>query len=402
MMWDHASLLRRALLLTSLLTLSGLHAQQDQQSACWRPALLLTLVPCLLGTASTTVFIFTAQTAWESIYGLAMAFTLYHALFLLGYFLYNRRRMLGLLRRAEELEHITSTCRQCRDHSVFRGKAALICVVTVSAMITWMAVVFSEVKLAHPNYILPAKLPQMMLTKSWYPVVMMLQTILSSVTLSLQIMFEMLLVGMADAARVFMARLGVFCQRHVSEDIGSGSTVLKPCGARVGNNDTTGGSTMAKDDRNPENRKSATKNSTSYTNNEYSSIDDVLHDGNNIGSFRKPNPLSAWSINCSPRFSPTLELTQPLTPSLEAPFSLASHKLEARLLLLTELCDQVRRFVEDADEFCSFPALSLHSSVAAGLLLGSYVSIILFSNGSAVPGIAVGFLVFEVSISYKW
>ena len=394
-MWDHARLLRRTLQLTSLLTLSGLHELEDERSARWRPGLLLTLTVCLLCNASTNAFIFTTTTAFETMYSMAMAFTSYHSLFLLGYFICRRRRMLGLLRRIAELERATSAWSQPDEHTVFLRLTVLNCAIMVVATAVWMAAVFSQGQFSHPYYLMPVRLPQALLTPSWYPAIMVIQTVFTAMVFTLQIAFELLLVGSADALRIFTARLGVFCQRHVSDNDDAEGEAFNWRGDRDGV-DMKGVCHPSQDDHVMNDKLTPGKNTNRNT--DIAPSKENLHDDGN-GVSKKRIPPTAWVINNSS------DLPQPLSDipgsirsaeALTASLAIPSD-LESRLRILTGLYGSIRRLAEDADDFCSLPTLSLHSTVAAGLLLGGYVCIILFNEESTMLGMAVGFAVFEVS-----
>ena len=413
-MWDHARLLRFALLVVSVLSLSGLHSQRGSLS------LLVTVGICLPCAVATVAFLVTTGTAWEFMFSLTMFFTVLHALFLLVYLLRYRREMLRLVSRVAELEQTTSTWRKKDDYHVFQRNAGLVCGFVVITTGVWLFVSFSK-KLEHPNYILPARLPEIMLTPSWYPVVMAAQFFFCLVVLPLQVLFEVLLLGMADAVTVFMARLGTLCENWLGdgENTEVGDSIW-----RRGDGDgdvRLPDSKMADDKLTTKTSKfTAEANQKEFTNSDNHRAKITFHQSGKISASAKPGAPIVWTTSISPDHPldnlPTSDLSSTeapparffgdLPPSagcLECPHTYLGvpRDLDARLRILTSLYSSVRRLAEDCADFCSLPVFLLHATVAGGLMLGSYVCIILFSKGEATTRTATGFVVFEVSDACK-
>ncbi|KAF0292518.1 hypothetical protein FJT64_009506 [Amphibalanus amphitrite] len=377
--WDHSCLLSRALLLISVLTLSGLHREWDQQPSCWSLGLLLTASVSVACAVSTSAFIVTVSTVWEFLYSLTMFFTQLHAMLVLAYLIYRRRQLLDLVRRIADLDRATSAWRRPNDHCELQRKAALLCAVTFTPMFVWLGVTLTK-ELTHPNYILSARLPDAMLTPAWYPVVMVLQSFFCVCTMSLQVFFEVLLLGMADSVTAFTERLGTFCQRQISDQDSPESSVTDWKDERGDNSDRTPLPAYGEKPNPNTNKLTLVFNPEKHFNHDIQSPELMLHNLGKDETPTKPRAPIAWTIGSSSSNRDHLASNIPTEGHFtEAPGARPTTvgDLETRLDLLTSLFDSVRRLADDNAEFCSLPTLSLYSSVAAGLLLGSYASMVL-------------------------
>ncbi|KAF0290933.1 hypothetical protein FJT64_010882 [Amphibalanus amphitrite] len=162
-MWSQVRVLRRALLLTSLLTVSGLHMSGRRPAVGWRAGRLLTLALAAVVSGCALANTVTACPASMMMYCLTMGALLYHSLAVLVHLLFHRRRLHGLLRRAELLLKATALCQQPTDFRPFHLQTALLTVATVLPTVLWWTryLYFDEVlqPTVHTQPLLPALLP---------------------------------------------------------------------------------------------------------------------------------------------------------------------------------------------------------------------------------------------------
>ena len=364
-MWHHARLLRRAVLLVSLLTLSGLHQQQDRPAAGWRAARLLLLSLSVAHAAGSVTFTVTSDSEFSVLYNLVMNGMILYGAFLMVYLLHHRRRLHAVLRRVAELEEVTAFCRRHGDYSFLRRQTSLVAGVHVLATSIWAVVFFMQERFEHPHYLVPAVLPPFLRGPVGYWVVVGLQMVSNHCLLSFGVLFDLLLVGLTDASTLLLTRLTRFCclqldsgdgfRRHVS---GSGQQDVE----------TLGGSDVGATILTPLH--------VSYV--KLADADPAVR--HSSGSA----PLSAVRISILPQ-SDEAAVAPPHGPlKLSGACVERPPELESELQQLRQLYGSVSDLTSAAAALCSLPTLGLHAYITAGLLIGLYVNVALFRGGAGL------------------
>ena len=369
-MWDHARLLRRVLLLSSMLTLSGLH-EPHQQSAGWRAARLVPLTLCLGSVAASTAHsLLTADRSQLLTFSLLMLVSAYHTLLLLLHLLRHRRRLHGLLRHVAELETATALCRRPGDAATARRQTALLLGTCGLSLAVWSVGFFSRGQLAHPRYIIPWLVPEWLQQRQWYGVVIGAQVVISVLTMLIHLTFDLVLAGLADALAMLQARLVRYCREYLDDNRGR-----RECGA-LGHSSVVLGRSGDARGRGAGEVSDQAGDDTCFT---------VSGSAHQTGPWRNgPAPAPA------PAGCTTLTLTPPGTSQpggRPAAVHVFPSNPAARLEELSEVYGSLRRLAADTAALCSVPALSLHSTAAASLLLGGYLvtAMGLATRGTGLP-----------------
>ena len=338
-MVSHSRLLRRALLLCSLLTLSGLH-ESGQQSVPWRVCRLLSPALCLTSAIASTARSLLAAGGAELLLSLLLTVVACHALLVQTLLLRRRRRVHVLLRRLEALEAATAPCQSPGDSASIRRQSALLGALLVSDTAVWLVSFFASGELAPPRYLIPWAVPAALSGPHWYSVVVGVQVVTAVVVLTVHVSLDMTLTAFADGLAVVQLRLGRYCREHVSD---GGQQKLTVLGEEDGDS--------AED---PD-------------------ACDAGLDGRSARTDTDAPPVKlCWTSQLRLRISPHSASPPPSRePSASGPRAAA---LTARRLEhFTSVYSAVRRLCAEAAALCSAPALSLHASVVGGLLLGGYL-----------------------------
>ena len=342
-MWHHARLLRVTLLLSSLLSLSGLHQQQARPSAGWRVVRLLPLTLLAANCGANLTYLFTTKSAWLVMEGLSAGMVMYLALLQLLHLLRHRSRLHALLRQLAALEEATAACRQPGDHSAIQWLSGSFVVIIVGSFITWITK-FLHGEVGYPNYVVPAVVPEALRGPPWYWVGVSLQMMCLVIVGVILVTFDIMLFSLMGAVTLFQTRLGRFCQESL-------------CGM-----------TQLKNDRSQ--RISDFSETVQLTNAAMRPGKPTIRGMNTIGvAFNQ-----AWNADGSMEAGDTVGPSSALklTPAEEA---------EHRLSQLTETYGSVRRLAADAADLCSIPTFCLHGCITGAILVGSYVTIVRNRNG---------------------
>ena len=158
-MWRHARLLRRAVLTVSLLTLSGLHQQQERPSAGWRAARLLPLSLGAAYAAGSVAYTVTTHSAFSLLYSLVMSVLILYNLSVMAYLLRHRTEVHTLLRHVARLETVTAVWRRRGDYDFLKWQCFLLVGIQVLAAAIWTTTFFLLGKFEHPHYLVPVLVP---------------------------------------------------------------------------------------------------------------------------------------------------------------------------------------------------------------------------------------------------
>ncbi|KAF0298819.1 hypothetical protein FJT64_003819 [Amphibalanus amphitrite] len=335
-MWSHARLVRLALVLSSALTLSGLHQQRTRLPVGWRVARLLPLTLLAANSAANLAYIAGADSAWQVLDGLSVGISVNFILLLLVYLHCRRRQLHELLGGIDRLEAATAAGRRPRDYRAVRTLVALAFTTSVSAMVLWIGA-FGGADTNRPKLVVKVWMPETLRDPSFYWVVFATQivcTIVITVTLAV---FNVILYALMGAVELFQERLSRFCQENFC---------------------TTG-----------------QPNANTF------SITNELDGTASSPSATRPSRHGVQKINVMPLSAESN--ADDVTDSLEAgsaeqplpaPGPLCADT-ERCLRLLTEVFRSVRQLATEAAELCSVPIFWVHASYTGALLIGSYITI---------------------------
>ena len=351
-MWCHARLVRGALLLSSLLALSGLHQRQARLSVGWRIAALLPPTLLAANGAAGLVYIARADSAWQVLNSLSVGVIIFLVLLLLLHLHRRRRHLHFLLSRIDELEEVTHACRQPGDHRSVQVLSALTIILNIAGIVVWV-VSFLRIELKHPNYLMKVWVPNSFQGPPWYWVTIATQAFCCIVTTVLMTVFNITLLALMEAVELFQTRLSRFCQEQIRSTRPLNSNSLKM---------VNGTDTVANSFNITSRFSRLAKKNINQVNVEMLSLDsdvDGIPEGLEVGNVMSPSDAPA------------------LDPA----------EAERCLSLLTELYGSVRRLATDAADLCSVPTFWVHASYTGALLIGSYVTIahsIAVADGSHV------------------
>ncbi|KAF0307162.1 hypothetical protein FJT64_021444 [Amphibalanus amphitrite] len=353
---SHARLLRRAVLVVSLLTLTGLHVQQERPAAGWRVVRLLPLTMCLISAVANTInTVSVADSAPAVLYSLTMGLFTYHTLLLLVHLLRRRRHLHDLLRRAAALEEATAAQSRPGDHTALRLQTVTTCGLLISASTLGTASFLSQESLSHPKYPIPVAVPPALQAPPGYWVITVLQVLLTVALAGTTLVFELLFAGLADAVALFQTRLERYCQEH----IGRRSEALDDVNGNVS-------------ERQPPDHHQVGDAEKGWL-------------SSNTGSVGPLSKAGLWIMDeLRPRVRPVTSPSPIWEPPLGCPEW--SPELERHLSHLRTTHLSVSRLAADAAAFCSLPALSLYSCVTTNILLHSYISVNLFGSDAQFSG----------------
>ena len=377
-MWHHARLLRRALLMTSLLTFSGLHIQQDQLPIAWRAARLLSI--SLVGTSFAAIvsnLFIVFNNGKALLYNMTSSATIFHSALMLVHLLRYRRQLHGLLRNLDRLETSTALFRRPRDYLFLQRHSAGLLGISVLALSCWMVGFFTTAEMKHPNYPVEWVVPKVLQSQPWYVMVLTLQVVFSIMIISVQVTFDVLLGGFIDALTLAQERLQRYSQKLLNLD-----------------------------DRKIFHLSNSAPHATEKATMKLSSPNfegSEEQKSHHLDGLHKTGPLTHSITNSWNDLKPRIgrnkfDKVEP-APSLPSSGCLdAAPDLESRLAMFLETYSSLRQFSAIANDFCSIPILSLHACVTTTLLLGSYVSILMYHDNDAVSAKIYGFAIFTLAV----
>ena len=407
-MWHHGRLLRRVLLLSSALTLGGLHVTGDRLPAGWRAARLVPLLLVVVAVVANIVAILLSDSAAYMLFSVLFAFIMWHMLLVFVHLQRHRQQVHELLRRVEAMEEATALCRKSGDHMGVKLKGAAIPVLTTVTAMVWSSSFFVNGSWWHPNYLFPMWVPAELQTPVWFWVLIAAQMVVVLESFTLQVVFDLLLVGLMDAIALFQERLTRYTRRYLADGrlsfVNTTAEKFRSIATRKGE----------RFDSSETGRSEELDLTFGYKVNIISSGDtDRLHGEPDLTVFegRWPHnhlPVSAtmkmtttkddkktandtadvkaWSRLAEPTLGKSDGTSMPsseesassdVIPRLADP----GDSLETGLLNLAETHRAVQALATDAAALCSIPTLSQHASVTFQLLVGLYVTInMFFSN----------------------
>ena len=375
-MWHHARLLRRAVLLVSLLTLSGLHQQQDHPSISWRAARLLTLSVSLAHAAANLAHTATSDGAFTLLYNLVINVLILYNFFVMLHVLRHRRQMHAVLRGVAELEGLTASYRQHGDYSFVQRQTFLLVGIQVLAIVIWIVSFFIQERFEHPFYLLPALVPRFLHGPVGYWLMIGLQLVGNQCLIAFGVLLDLLLVGLTDASALLLTRLKRFCELRLnSHDVPGSDASAHEQQSIWTQGESNDGFVISKpfyasSGQSADEDPAAMRGSTPAT----VHISVRSQPGHTAARRRQNGPLNLPAGVCVERPSPSDDLSQGLQQ-------------------LRHLYGAVSDLSSAAAAFCSLPTLGLHAFITLGLLVGLYVNVKLY-RGAADPGLAVGYSVF--------
>ena len=372
-MWHHARLLRAVLLLTSVMTLTGVHVQHDRTPDGWRVARLVPLTITSIAVAGNLAYIFSVtDRAYELMFSLCLNTSNTHGCLMLAFLICYRRRIHALLGQVARLERATVSCSPNGSYHQVISRAVLLFAIPTFCFSFWVIGFFAAAELQHPFYILSWYIPSALQTPDWYGVITATQVLSGFISNFTQMAFDVLLAGLAESMTLFQERLETYCQKHLSCTDGA-----SPHPA------------ILSDALPEEMSKPAAEGQTEEVGESF--------------NFKLPglNQVGVWIVRSGGAAHAEPERTDRLPSERLEETGEQKHmpELEWRLEQLATTYGCVRQLAADAASVCSVATLSLHASLTGGLLLGSYVSILMLYRGEAtsVPQL-IGFVAFTLGM----
>ena len=381
-MWHHARLLRCALLLTSLVTLSGLHVQQDELPTSWSAVRLLPI--SLFGSSVAAIISYLVSVSDNGkalLYSLTSSSTIFYSVLMFLKLLCHRRQLHRLLRDVGRLEETTALCRRPRDHVFIQRRSAVLAGFSVFALSCWLIGFFVSQDLKHPKYPLDWRVPVMLQSPPWYHLVLALQVIFCTMVVSLQVLVDIVMEGFIDALTLLQERLGRYVQGCLSRSDGKLYCSSGPAYQNVGNVVMEFSHPDVPDSEGPSESR--------------------MEEGTRSSGARDPSThrvANLWNKEDTRLDGTKSGRVQPESEYLPSGRLQVAPDLESRLEVLTETYASIRQFSSDANAFFSIPFLSLHACVTTTLLLGSYVSIMMYRYDDTVSAQVYGFAIFTLAV----
>ncbi|KAF0292786.1 hypothetical protein FJT64_000172 [Amphibalanus amphitrite] len=370
-MWEHARLLRAVLLTASVLTLTGVHVPHQRTPDGWRFARLVPLTLSGFAIAGNIGHIATVtDNAYKLMYALTLNASNVHGVLMLVFLLFYRRRVHALLRQVAELERATVGCQLNGNFYQIQSRAVALIAIPVVSFSCWLIGFASMSEAKYPNYIIEWFIPTAFRGPHWYGVITAVQMMSGFVSNTCQMGFDVLLAGLAEGMTTFQERFVAYCEKHLALDCND-SKEVKPA---ILSGAPPGKLIKSKDE-----------------------------DDEEIGEhFRqlRTNRVAVWNVSAPISHTvPGAAGRQPLDRLGETDGSEAPPDLEWHLRQLASTYAAVRRLAADSASVCSMSILSLHATATGGLLLGTYVTMLmLFSKDVSTAPHLVGFLTFTLGM----
>ncbi|KAF0310153.1 Two pore calcium channel protein 1 [Amphibalanus amphitrite] len=359
-MWSHARLLRRAVLVVSLLTLTSLHVQQERPAAGWRAARLLPLSLGLAFCAAGLALTLTADSLFSLLYNVGMSGVFLYCLCVLVYLLGHRRRLHVLLDRVAELDEATARCRRRGDYRFVQWQCLLLVSIQVLAAGIWGAVFFIKGEFEHPHYLVPVFVPPLLRGPAGYWLVVTLQVLSNNWLFALSVLFDLILVGLTDASTLLLMRLSRLSHLWLAGD-----------GARE--------HTEAPETPTPE---------ADSLPEDWVSRSPCLV----VAGDKSLRGAAAVRISVLPDTGAVTARRRRDDPRCHCAVGPAGLD-PCRLRELRQLYGRVSELTAAGAALCSLPTLGLHALVTGTLLIGLYVNVQLFRGGGDLAR-AVGYALF--------
>ena len=197
-MLTHARLLRRVLLVCSVMTLTGVHEPGERLAAGWRLSRLLSLTLLSLNSLSSLSAVWlNAADVQQALYQLMLFITALFSLVLLTWWCSHRRAMHRLLRLQAALERGRTPRRG--DNAALLRQSIILAVLCLGVVTSITTAFVAAGRFEHPNYVMPTYVPVAMRTSAWYPVVIGAQITAGTIGTFCLLGFSLMLPGLVDA-----------------------------------------------------------------------------------------------------------------------------------------------------------------------------------------------------------
>ena len=415
-MWHHARLLRRVLLVSSVLALSGLHIPGASSPTIWRAVRLTPLAVVLTIFSANIAATLTASDAFGFLNGIQVGISIAHALFSLAYLQRHRAPLHGLLRRARLLEEGTALCRQVGDHAQYQRSVGIIAILSGLTSVVWTASSFVGAELQHPDYMLPIFVPAALRTQTGYWVLVGMQAATCTVCWTMQAVFDLVQIGLMDAVAVMLDRLSRYGQRFITEEREVGTSEQPKriprgaCNEDVGRGHIAGHQVLVRPLQN------VLETSDSAFAGRHSQIvkDDHLSYKISVTVPMNINPTDSAAKSIFPTAALPGYLISPraqdgLSASRHSPAAAGPDltltdpgaDLESAIRQLTRAHRQVRALASEAAALCSPPTFTQHASIIVQLMVGLYVTIGLFLDSDSNKVLKTGMVFYLTATVLK-
>ena len=235
----HVRVLRRVLLVGSVLTLTGIHHDGASLPIGWRLSRLLpiSLVSATLALNLTKVAL--SHRVHEALVSLSFGLGIAFGLLLLFWLMCRRKRLNLLLRRVAKLKRLKGHLYKPGDTAFVYRQMTLLISVSVVLTVSWTALL-SVIPFRHLVLLLPLWVPQPQCGTICLSLVFISQVVLSIVVQAEMMMFTLFVAGLADAAalqlRLIQQVLITICCQKTATPTGarSGQIAANPAGVAAG------------------------------------------------------------------------------------------------------------------------------------------------------------------------
>ncbi|KAF0295117.1 hypothetical protein FJT64_007249 [Amphibalanus amphitrite] len=375
-MWHHSRLLRAVLLLSSLLSLAGLHVSGPTSPDGWRAARLVPLTFTALSALGNLAYVATSGSSRAALAAMPFGVLALHATLVLVHLFRRRRQLHAILDRAVSVQRATAFCREHGDFSWFQWRLGILCFITVSTITLWLAAFLLAAELKPPYYLYPMLLPETLRGLDFYWVILGLQMAASVMSFTIQSTFDVLQMGLADAVSVAQIRLTRYVSRLVASTTPASGDLfgdfpawsLDKAPANGGKDAELAVPAVAAEVR---------ASVTPFRPRKVGAAE--AHWSPAVSrDFTKPGvkTLSQKPHSAAPAAPDNQQTTggthcRHTCPTLPAP----DGDLHEGLRLLAGAYRSVRELATESAELCSLPTLTQHASVTLVLLIGVYVAI---------------------------
>ena len=393
-MWHHARLLRRVLLISSVLTLSGLHVPSDRSPPGWRAVRLVPVSLGLVASVANMAATFTASDAYTIVSSVMFNMSTLLPVLTLVYLQRRRARLHGLLRRLAALEETTALCHRPGDHTQCQRCAGVLAALSAAAGLLWTAAFFAGGQFRHPHYLSPVLVPAALRGPAWYWALIGLQAATTIICLTSQAVSDLIQIGLTDAVAVLLDRLGRYGQEYVVGDrqTAPGDRVRGPP-AEAWRQDGRELSWRLGDPG----QEIADGTGTALVSNHSQAVDNgqgrciSIAVPMSISSVESgPGPADAATSARYPDLSRRAQSGPTVTGrsavavatavSVDCSLTDPGGDLESAILQLSETYRSISALAGDAAVLCSPLTLTQHSNITVQLLVGLYITIGMFTD----------------------
>ena len=226
----HIRVLRRMLLLGSVLTLTGIHHDVASLPAAWRLSKLLPISLKCVTLTFTLIVVAISQHIQKALVGLCLGIGIALGLLLLTWFLWRRRDLHHLLRQVEQLERDVDQIWECGDTKPL--KHMVITFFSVSAVIdAGFMLLLSFKGISYKTQPFPMWVPAPLRDGASMVAIFILQATLAMVLHTELMSLVLLLAALADAAalhlRLLQRAVLNICRPEATDSAGSSAWVNK-------------------------------------------------------------------------------------------------------------------------------------------------------------------------------